>query len=65
MKNLKKLFSYFIMFLLCFPVVVFSKEMRATDYILSLTNDADNSNIEEIGDTELAYDNTVDKNLRW
>ena len=41
--------------------------MKATDYIQKIADDAGGSpnSIEVIGDTNLAYDGTVDKNLRY
>ena len=57
---------YIIIFILLIcPFVVNAKSMTAVEYIESLVDGADKSSIEEIGNTGLAYDGTVDNNLRY
>jgi len=52
---------------LMFPIIVFAKDEKLIDYIQQIVVEANGNedSMDLIGETGLAYDNTVDKNLRY
>ena len=64
---MKKIIFLFLILLFIIPVVVNAKSMTAVEYIekIASDNNADRTNINAIGNTGLAYDGTVDNNLRF
>ena len=63
--NVKKIIIVILMALIM-PSIS-AKALTAVEYIQKIADDAggDNNSVEAIGDTNLAYDDTVDKNLRF
>lgn len=65
---MKKLLKILIILIVLFITpIVNAKSMKATDYIKKIANDAggNTNSVEQIGNTGLAYDGTVDNNLRY
>ncbi len=56
-----------LLLILVLPITVFAAPTKVVDYIQGIANTAggDDSTNNVIGDTDLAYDGTVDKNLRY
>ena len=65
MKN-KTIITMLLLFLFT-PVIIKAESMKAIDYIekIATDNNANKNSVEIIGDTGLAYDGTIDNNLRY
>ena len=61
---MKRVLRFFITILLLFPLTVLAKDKDITNYIKDLA-DTSSDNYEEVKDSSLAFDNTIDKNLRY
>ena len=64
---IKKIIKIFLLVILLFPIQILAKPLTAKEYIENIVKEAGGSqeSIEAIGDTGLAYDGTIDKNLRY